>query len=178
MTRKQIYEFLAGAINQLYPDLLIVRGSINDVSYPDVQSVKRFAVIQQSRTRNLHIPQGRVFIPPAEEGQPHGVTTFQNREVEIQFDFYGETEDDAIDRAMGANQWLQDWFLRGTAENGITLKRLSSDVINNSDLFYGKRYLHRFTFKCVLFVVDSVTAPCSCAKLPENLIIEGEYPLC
>lgn len=171
MNREELYLSLKEIIQTLYPDLIILKSLREGESDPNLEGdVDVYCVIQQKYQKNLHISQGPVLVE--DNGEKHGIQTFQNRKVVIQFDFFGKDEFTAIEKANECNQWLCEKLIAEPQNYNFSLLGDVGDVYNNSDLIYGKKYKYRYTFLLELFIVDSVTGPCTCLKLPEKIIIQ------
>lgn len=171
---KSIYTELAGLIHEYDPNLIILAGQREGEDDPDVDSsVDTYCIVRERRSRNLHITQGPVSYGTVTEG--HGIRTYQNRRVVIQFDIYGKDEYVAQDKANAINAFICERLVASPDNYSFSLFGDVGNVVNNSELAYAKRYKHRYSFKLEFFYVYKLDMACHCEKMPEKLIITGEH---
>lgn len=171
---EDIYKELAGILHEYDPNLIILKSLREGEDDPDVDSsVDVYCIIRQRKSNNLHIAQGTTSYGSVSESS-HGVRTFQNKRVVIQFDFYGKDEYTAEDKAMACNTMLSERLTASPDSYSFSLLGSVGNVVNNSELAYGKRYKYRFSFKIELFCVYNLDIQCKCEKMPEKLILEKE----
>lgn len=172
MDRISLYTSLKGILQELYPNLIVLKSLRNGESDPNLQGdVDVYCIIQEHRQRNLHIPQGPQMI---ETETGHNLVTYQNKRVMVQFDFFGKDESNALNVANECNQWLAERLVRTPQAYNFSLLGMVGDVINNSNLSYGRDYNCRYTFRLDLFVVDAVGGRCVCERIPEHLRLQDE----
>ena len=170
---KEIYEELAGILHEYDPNLIILKSLREGEDDPDVDSdVDVYCIIRQRKSNNLHIAQGTTLYGGSTETS-HGVRTFQNKRVVIQFDFYGKDEYSAEDMALACNAMLSERLTASPEAYSFSLLGEVGNVMNNSELAYGKRYKNRFSFKIELFRVYKLDLECKCIKMPEKLVLES-----
>ena len=176
MDTKSLYGELKDLLHEYDPSLIVIKSLREGEDDPDVDSeVDVYCVIQQRRSKNLHVSQGPVLF--GQEAEEHSIRVYQNKRVVIQFDFYGRDEYSAEDKANACNTFLCERLVASPEKYSFSLFGSVGTVVNNSELAYGKRYKYRFGFQVELFCVYPLDIKCQCEKMPEKLKLVGEAVL-
>lgn len=170
---QSLYTELSNLVHEYDPNFIILKSLREGEDDPDVDSgVDTYCIISERGSKNLHVTQGPINYGTVTSG--HGIRTYQNKRVHIQFDIFGKDEYTSLDKANSINTFICDRLVAEPTKYNFSLFGAVGNVINNSELAYGKRYKYRYSFQLDLFYVYKLDISCKCEKMPEKLIIGSE----
>jgi hypothetical protein len=152
----ELYERIRAIIRKFDKETIILKASLSDTSYPDVDKNPAYCVIQQNMLGNRRAVQRFPIVSYNEEEETFNTNTTVERNVLVQFDFFGKDEEETLNLATKFSQGLA-YFLQEDPYEDMGLLGMVEPVENNSDILPNKNYRHRFTFRLKLCVVYGLT---------------------